>query len=269
MDTMSTTDCAIARVKSYIAEDCEKVPYLYSNLASLESGDKNIRLWIETDRDDNITAVFLLYHTCLHFFSHQEKYAGEKLQQILARHRVDVMMIPDSQSHMLEYFPASHWRHVTDYIVRHGRKKTYPDYASCLVTSEDEIHDIAALLMEDPLYSESYAEDALDCQLSERWHQGYGKIFRWRENNRTAGCLAVTGENDRFLFYGCLMVAPEFRRKGIAANLVRACVSYACDLNKDCLCFIGIDNIASLAMHKRCDNPVVVGKIIKCIHKNN
>lgn len=262
-------DSTIIEIKSYIGEDYKKVPYLYSNLAAIDRNNPNIKIWIEKNSMGDIIAIFLLYHTCLHFYSREEKYVGDKLQEILSLYPVDVVMIPDNQIHMLNYFQSSSWHHVTDYIVQHERIMTDVDYAVYLVSSEDEIHDIAELLMKDPLYFESYSEGSLEYQLKERWRKGFGKIFRWQSNGRTVGCLAVTGENYRFIFYGCLMVDPAFRRQGIADRLVKACVSYGCDINKDCLCFIGIENEASLAMHKSCDNPAIVGRITKCILKNN
>lgn len=252
-------------LKDYIGEDYGKVPYLYSNLFAKEN--PNIQSWIEKDEVGNIKAVFLLYHTCLHLFSRQNRYEGTLLSEILRRNPIDVVMVPGNNEELLAMFPSGKWDHVTDYIERHEKKSLIPDYEDYLLTSEEEIAEVAYLLMQESLYSVSYSVDSLQAQLMERWNAGYGKIFGYKKDGRIVGCLAVTGENDSFIFYGCLMVEKGYRRQGIADFLVKCCVSYACEKNKHCLCFIGVDNKASLAMHEQCNSPTVIGKIIKCYKK--
>lgn len=72
-------DSTIIEIKSYIGEDYKKVPYLYSNLAAIDRNNPNIKIWIEKNSMGDIIAIFLLYHTCLHFYSREEKYVGDKL----------------------------------------------------------------------------------------------------------------------------------------------------------------------------------------------
>ena len=261
-------ESGISQIKDYIGKDFAKVPYLYSNLFSLKGANSNNELSISTLIEKmgggKIGAVFLLYHTCLHFYTRQEVYNGQKLKEILSQNRVDVVMLPGNQKQLLAQFPTTTWRHVADYIVRHKKAMLLPDYSTFMISTEEEIRDVAKLMMTDRLYSDIYTQNELELQLKERWRMGFGKIFTYKAEGKIVGSIAITGENDKFVFNGCLIVSQRYRRRGIADVLVKACVSYAYERNKFVLCFLGVENEATLALHKKCDSPEIIGKIIKC-----
>ena len=263
----SQTPQLILEAKDYIGTDYEKVPYLYSTLDSLADNNPNIKLWIERDKTGQIISVSLLYHTCLHFYSHQDIYSGTLFREIIANNRVDVIMLQATRTDLLKQFNHEQWDFVTDYIIRHETRMFNPNFQSYEVQDASEIPEIADLLLSEPIYAEIYTRPQLTEQLYDRWKSGFGKIFRMRIDNQTAGCVAVTGENDRFIFDGCLAVGASYRRKGIAEILMKAVISYACSKGKNCLCFIGVENHASLAMHKKFEQPAIIGKITKCIRK--
>jgi len=256
----------IGRLKNYIGENYEKVPYLYSNLYGLKKDNPDIHLWIE-EIDDNIISICLLYHTCLHFYSHQTHYAGKLLWNILENNDIDVVMLPGEQSELLKKFPSDKWGFVTDYIIKHNNTNINTDFSSFEVKSSNDITGVAQLLLSDPLYSNIYDFESLTNQLTERYNAGFGKIFRVETANKVIGCVAITGENDRFIFNGCLMVDSDYRRMGIAEDLMKAVISYSHYIRKDCLCFIGIENVASISMHKKFENPIIIGTVTKCIRK--
>lgn len=257
----------ISQIKDYIGIDYGKVPYLYSNLSVYSPENPSVKAWIEKDKVGEIIAVFLLYHTSLHFYCRQERYIGSMLCELMSQYAINTVMLPHDKVELLSCFPSSDWNYDTDYILLLQNELSNPNYSSLLVKSEDEISDIVRLLMQDPLYSNSYTIDQLESQLKERWRAGYGKIFRYRESGKVVGCIAITGESDRFIFTGCLMVDPAHRREGVANELVKACNSYSYTINKDRLCFVGVENKASMKLHEKYAKPTVVGKIIKCHRK--
>jgi len=256
----------IYRAKKYIGENYEKVPYLYSNLFGLENGNPNIHLWLE-EIDGNIISICLLYHTCLHFYTHQTKYTGKLLWEVLDNNDIEIVMLSGEQNDVLNKLSSDKWDFVTDYIVKHNKPNLNTDYSSLEVKSSDDIIGVTQLLLSDPLYSNIYDFESLKSQLTERYNVGFGKIFRIKDTNRINGCVAITGENDKFIFNGCLMVDSNHRRKGIAEELMKAVISYSHYIHKDCLCFIGIENTVSLSMHKKFEDPVIIGTITKCIRK--
>ncbi len=253
--------------KDYIGADYAKVPYLFSNLFVFGDNNPNIKLWIEKDKDSNIIAVILLYHTCLHFYSKEPSYGGTRLQEVLNSNHIDMIMFPETQSHMIKYFPTGDWDIITDYIMRHERAILLPDFSLYMVTSESEIQEVAKLMMTESMYSDVYTMDNLISQLTKRWKDGFGKLFCYRIDNKLVGSMAITSENEYFRTSGCLIVDKNYRRMGIGETLVKAVASYSYDTLKDCLCFIGTDNHASYIMHEKCENITKIGKIIKCIKK--
>jgi len=249
----------------YIGDAYCTVPYLYSNLISSNDNDPNIHIWIEYDENKEILCVCLLYHTCLHFFSRKSNYDGVLFWELLEANRVTIVMIPENNQNLLVNFSDYKWHFVTDFIFKHPKDATNSIYKELELNNEDEIIDVARLLISDPLYSDIYSLHQLTNQLTERWKAGFGKIFRIKKDGKIVGCAAITGECDRFLFNGCVMVASKYRRQGLFKLLIDAIKSYSNETGKECLYFVGIENSSSLAAHSKYERPIELGKIIKCI----
>lgn len=262
---MDTWSAIKAMALNYVGDSYCTVPYLYSNLSTFDGKDPNIHFWIDHDENNDITCVCLLYHTCLHVFSRKSDYNGRLFKEILRNEDIDIVMIPENNQNLIDEFPENTWHFITDFIFKHPNDSVDSTYKNLLLKNEVEIREVSKLLMSDPLYSDIYTYSQLYNQLKDRWDAGFGKIFIIKRDNKIVGCTAITGESDKFLFNGCVMVAQEYRRRGLMKQLIEAVKSYGNEKGKDCLYFVGVENSSSLSAHSKYEQPVKIGKIIKCV----
>ena len=77
-----SSTASFSNLLDYIGSDSIKVPYLYSNLMLYSDITPFIKVWVDYCEDE-IIGIYLLYHTCLHFYSKTADYPTDAVLSMI------------------------------------------------------------------------------------------------------------------------------------------------------------------------------------------
>ena len=84
LNKISTKDEAASAI-AYLGDDYLKVPYLYVNLIKYGTGTENIVTFADKLDNGKISALFMLYYDCIHFYS-KDKYPVDLILNFIHSH---------------------------------------------------------------------------------------------------------------------------------------------------------------------------------------
>lgn len=245
----------------YIGESYSDVPYLYTNLVQYEVENKNsnVHVWLDINgsTEATIQGVYLRYFNCLHFFTRLTDYPTQRLLHSIESTAPSVIMldkyigesIANKISHSYLFTKEITYYHpcnsITEMIFHNDFQVEF--------AKREDILEIVRLLLIEKLFQSVYTFDELTSQLSERFDDGYGRLFLIRDrnaDNKVVAAAGINGENDKFIFHGSLVTHPGYRKRGFAKQLLSAIISHAANRGKPDMAFITSDNVVSQRLHE-------------------
>ena len=255
----------VREIVQYIGPNYKATPYIYVNVIQYGLGTDRVFTWIDRNDAGKIEGVYLLYYDCIHFYTNDiERYPVERLMEFIrnTEHRVIMLQggIGDRIDHELPDYHSER-NHIND-MDNVGREDVR--YRSVIARRED-IGEIVDLLMVDPEYSSVYDQDMLTEQLYDRYDSGFSRYFVIKMDGKVTAACSTYGEVPGLALVGGVIVHPEYRRRGLAADVE----SYACHvLEKEGIsrvAFVNFLNTASLALHAKIGarSIAVMAKFVK------
>ena len=241
----------IDEIIEYIGDDYKATPYLYVNVIKYGLGTDRVKAWTDRNEDGSLEGVYLLYYDCIHFYTRDR--AGYDVKRLLdfigsTDHRV--VMLQGEVGDRIEPFMDGYLcerNHVID-MDRVGLEDR--EYRSFTAGRED-IPEIVELLMADPEYRAVYDKKVLSDQMFDRYDGSFSRYFAARLEGRIAATCSTYGEVSGFALVGGVIVHPDFRRRGLAADVE----NYACSVleseGRSRVGFVNHENTASLALHEK------------------
>jgi N-acetylglutamate synthase-like GNAT family acetyltransferase len=246
-----TTKSEIEKIVEYIGDHYKSTPYLYVNIIKYGLGTNNVTAWIDYSSNGSIEGVYLLYYDCIHFYTNEtDNYSVDKLIDFIRRTKHRVVMLQgaigdriDNELHGYE----SERNHVIE-MDRVGLNAR--EYLS-EIAIRDDILQIVDLLMADPEYTSVYDREVLSDQLYDRYDSNFSRYFVVKMDGKVVATCSTYGEVPGFALVGGVIVHPDYRRRGLAADVE----NYACNVlaseGISKVGFVNYNNSASLALHEK------------------
>ena len=252
----------------YIGDAFKKTPYLYANIKKYGCGNDRIKVWIDFEEEaDTIQGIYLLYYDCLHFFTRtNEKYEIEKALDMIQQLAPKVVMVQGDfgkrlEQDLNEIFEIER-NHVID-MDKVGVDKT--GFRSEVGVRED-ISQIVSLLLEDPEYRDVYEREILTDQMFDRFDGNFSTYFIVRMDDKVVASCSTYGEVEGFALLGGVIVHPDYRRRGLAADVENFACHYLTGQGISVVGFVNFNNTASLQLHEKL-GAVAISTLFKFVRK--
>lgn len=244
-------DSDIKKVINYIGEDRTLCFYMYMDIIECGTEDEGLGLWI-SENNDNIDMVCYIYFDCLHVFSRQGCVVSEVIKlindidpKVIVGNENDISEIEKELKENRYTYELNHI--ITADIIMHSEVNVDVQLAK-----EDDIPEIATLMMKDHIYYSVYSYDKLCDDLRRRFREGFGRLFVVRDSdNRIIATNATNAETDDLAVIGGLVTDPDMRGRGLGRSITASTWNLIRREGKQGLAFLLSDNINTINLHKK------------------
>lgn len=201
----------IDRIIAFLKEHLDQCVYLYIDISKYRLTNPNMVVWLDEDEAGEVKTVVMKYHTSITFFSLDP----EHMDGIAAL--IDEVK-PNSVSSTRLLIEKIMTMHSMRYQVSFGyvvRFTTYPDMGGSdmvEMATEDDMREIAELILSDEGIGSYYEMDDFENQLKERLRTGMGRNFIIRKDGKIIAHCAIYAELDDIAVGGGLIVHPDYRK---------------------------------------------------------
>ena len=260
-----TSQDEIRSAVDYIGADFKATPYMYVNLIRYGLGTDNVFSWIDQNEKGEIEGLYLLYYDCLHFYTKDvDGYPADRLLEFIDNTAHRVLMMPGAvgdriDSHFPSYYSERNYVLDMDKVGLEER-----EYRSEIAKRED-INEIVDLLMADPEYMDVYDKEVLSKQLHDRFDDDFSRYIVVKMDGKVVATCSTYAEVDGFAIISGVIVHPDYRRRGLAADVEL----YACHIleeeKKSRVGFVNFNNDASFALQKKIGafDVAILAKLVK------
>lgn len=200
-------------ILKYIDKDYGKCAYLYIDLLKYGFDNENVDVWRQEDSDGNYVLIALQYYTGMHVFSRENKFDADDLATlIIERSPALVCGMKDTIGMLCEILDEF-------YISEQGKVLRLGEYTGVLNeevrrATEDELIEIANLLMTDEEMGGPYSAELLYKQLKERFDTGFGRNWVRVDEKGIVSHCATYAELDNIAVISGGIVRMDHRGKG-------------------------------------------------------
>ena len=249
----------------YIGTDYKITPYMYVNLIKYGLGTDNVTSWLDLNEKGEIDGVYLLYYDCLHFYTKNvEEYPVERLLGFIKTTDHKVLMLQGAIGDRIDSnFPSYYSER--NYVIDMDKVGLEEREFLSEIAKREDISEIVDLLMADPEYMDVYDRDVLSKQLHDRFDDDFSRYIVVKMDGKVVATCSTYAEVPGFAIISGVIVHPEYRRRGLAADVEL----YACkileDDKKSRVGFVNFNNTASLALQKKLGafDVGVLAKLVK------
>ena len=245
------TDEDVRRAVNYIGEDYMATPYLYADIIKYGTGTSNVIAWMDMDCDE-IQGLYLLYFDCLHFYTkNPDNYNLEEIIKMRVKYDPKVIMVPGKMGDLIEDYFDDKYSLEKNYVLdMRGVGKDRDDYKGEIACRED-IEQIVDLMMTDELYQSVFSRDILMRQMLERFDDGFSRYIVIKDANKVISTCSTYGEIENIALIGSVIVHPDYRRRGLAAEVEGYTGRLVSREGKVGIGFVNYENYPSLNLHEQ------------------
>lgn len=257
----------VAAILAYIGDNFMTTPYLYLNVTKYGLGTERVTTWIDYGADGQMEGVYMLYYDCIHFYTNDvDAYPVGRLLGFIRNTPNKVIMLQGGIGDRIEGALADAYHAERNHIMNMNRVGLENRAYLSKMAGRDDIAEIVELLLADPEYIDIYDRKTLSDQLYDRFDGGFSRYFAVKMDNKVVATCSTYGEVAGFAIVGGVIVHPDYRRRGLAADVD----SYACHVlskeNKSRVSFVNYENTASFALHEK-EGGFAIGNMAKFVKK--
>ena len=251
------------RILEYIGDQYLRVPFFHMNLKQYGTTNKNVLVWADLE-NGQLCGAYLRYYDCLHFFTRECNYPVEKMLGMMDAEKPRVVMVLGQIGDLLEPHLKNVYGLERMYAVDLNGVPCDGIHSNAELADEEDLQQIANLMMSDPEYENTYDRIVLYNQLRARFADHFSRFFVIRKDGNIAAMYSTYGETEEMALLSGLLVHPRYRRQGLASDIIR----YACEMlrneKKKCVDFVNTQNTPSLELHKN-NGGIVYSTLCKFI----
>lgn len=224
MKIIQYTQESKSKIISYIGDKYYKCLYLYLDLCQYGIDDKNVKVWVQEDDLNNITAVCLKYHTALHLYSKENDFEVVTLVDLIKDETpsiicAEVFLINALAPFLAELNYQSEFGHIGMY--QNSSEHNNINFDDICAATNRDIDDIAKLLYEDEDIGASYTLCDLKQQIRERLISGFTRSYVVKKDGELIAHVGSGAETNNVCTLSYLIVAPSYRQMGYAKHAVQ------------------------------------------------
>lgn len=248
----SCKDQDIKMIKDYIGEKYKMTPYLYANAMAYGKGTDHVRTWIDENQAGEIEGIFLMYFDCLHFFTNiDDIYPVEKFLNAKELLSPKVIMVMDSFGKRLTGYLQNNFELERNYVIDMDLVGIENKEYKSVIAKREDIEQIVHLMISDHEYVNVYDKDVLRSQLYERFDNNFSRYFVLYQDGKVVATCSTYGEVPGFALVGGVIVHPDYRRRGYAADVENFACHVLLSEGISKVGFVNFNNTASLALHEK------------------
>lgn len=225
-------------IEKYIGEDYYRCLYLYMNLRKYGIISKSIDVFVETVENE-IRAVYLIYFSCIHVYSKDNRFDVRELENLLGEYHVRMIYCERTTA---TYILDNCIKIQKDFSVTYGwvakiSRVDKPHTKRVQLASISDFDQIVSMIFGDEDIGRSYDRDELVKQLFQRSQEGYARNYVIKENDLVIAHACTNAEIDRIAVVAELIVNERYRRNGYALEIWRAICEELLNENKQVFSF--------------------------------
>ena len=205
-------DSYIARAVDYIGEDKILCFYLYMDLLECGTQGDGVGLWVCEDDSGALQAVMYRYYDCVHIYSRELCPLEETMSLI---RELDPKVITGKQENIdriAERLEPGRYTYELSHIITADKLMDGKSDLDVQPAGEDDVPEIAALMMKEHIYYTVYTYESLCESLVRRIREGFGRLFVMRTaEGRLVATNALSAESEEFAVINGLVTDPEMR----------------------------------------------------------
>lgn len=253
------------RILEYIGDQYLQVPFFYMNLKQYGTTNENVIVWADMV-DGQLLGAYLQYYDCLHFFTKKCSYPTEKILDMIDAIGPRVVIVLGDIGNQIEPLLGNAYIAERSYAIDLTGMSCEGIRSTVELACEEDLEQFVDLMLNDPEYRDTYDRTVLCNQLRARFADHFSRFFLIRKEGKIAAVYSTYGETEQMALVSGLLVHPEYRRQGLASDIVRYACSMLHDEGKRCIGFINTQNTASLELHKN-NGATVYSALCKFVKK--
>ena len=212
-----------ASVLEYIGKNYGKCLYLYLDLKKYTIKSDNIQVYQQVC-NGKLTAVLLLYFSCLHVFSEREDFDTEEIKQFLFGKQLSMIYCTQSTALKLLnniYNETNNISFKMGWVAQIQQVDMPSEDIDIKLADKNDFNQISQMIYDDDDIGRSYNFEDLVKQLVERSEQGFSRNYVIKNNGIVIAHACTNAEFDNVAVVGELLVRKEYRRRGHASNIYK------------------------------------------------
>lgn len=248
--TIQCDNSYIPQVMEYIGEGKYQCFYLYMDLLEYGAQGPDVGLWLCGDGED-IQGVAYRYYDALHLYSRGRFPPHDAVGLV---NELRPKCVTGAQANIDRIYGKTREKYtykLSHIITTRKYMEGKSDLAVCQAGADD-VPEIAALMMKEPIYSSVYTYEALCGQLSNRLETGFGRLFIMRDGTgRLVAANATSAETDEMAVISGLVTDSERRGLGLGRAITASTWNLVRREGKRGLALLGTENEQTISLHKK------------------
>ena len=244
------TNADIPCIVDYIGEGKYQCFYLYVDMLEYGTNGDGFGLWI-SGTGKEIEGVAYRYHSTLHLYSHNIFPSMDALS-LIKELRPKCITGPQACIEPLLGKTTDSYKLELSNIISRDRPSEIKRNLPIELAGEDDIPEIASIMMDDPVYQHVYTYERLCRELKERIQNGFGRTFVIRDKHKEIlASNATYAESSEIVVSGGLVTRKRVRGTGLGAMLTEAVFNMIYSEKKRFLAFVSVENKEAEIMNRK------------------
>lgn len=225
------TDSDKPALYDYIGNNIKHCIYPYLDLHKYSLAKPFMDAWFTKPTDNTIDALIFRYHNGLHIYSMNQTVDVNDIIPMI--HQYNITFVGSSPSIIHHLSP-----HLNNFIPEYGQVMKYArdkiaQTDDVSIANEDDIEEIARLILRSPEIGTLYSFDDLHKQLVERYRTKYSRSYIIRCNGTIVSHASTGAECDKVATVAYVVTDCNHRHQGYASAVVtKLCNALTCE-NKE------------------------------------
>ena len=243
-------DSYIPQVVEYIGQGKYQCFYLYMDLLEYGAQGPDVGLWISGE-DDEIYGVAYRYFDTLHLYS-RDRFPKQEALALIEQLRPKCVTGSQENIDRLLGQTKDKYAYELSHIITASHLMDGKSDLAVQQAGQDDVPEIAALMMKEPIYNTVYTYESLCEQLGNRLNTGFGRLFVMRdETGRLVASTATSAESEDLAVISGLVTDTTLRGRGLGRAITASTWNLVLQEGKRGLALLGADNESTLALHRK------------------
>lgn len=248
---IQSDDSNIPEVLEYIGEEGKRQCfYLYADLLECGTRGPDFGLWICKDGVE-IKGVAYRYYDALHLYS-QHVFPIEDALMLIRELNPKNITGPQKSLDQLREQMGDGYKYELSHIVMADHLLKCKSNLNVTLAHEEDIPEIAAIMMDDPIFNPVYTYERLCQQMADRLKMGLGRLFVLRDSSgRVLASTEINVETKELAVIGGTIANEQVRGLGLGIALIAYTWNLVLGEGKRGLSFVSTENTDVVAIDRK------------------
>lgn len=244
-------DSTIPEVLEYVGEEGKlQCFYLYADLLECGTREPNFGLWICKDGTE-VSGVAYRYYDTLHLYG-RHVFPMEDALTLIGELNPKCITGPQKSLDQLHERMGDGYKYELSHIITADHFLKCSPNLNVTLAGEEDIPQIAAMMMDDPIFNPVYTYKRLCQQMLDRMKTGLGRLLVLRDKSgHVLASSEINVETDELVIIGAGIANREVRGLGLGIALIAHTWNLVLGEGKRGLSFVSTENTSAVAMYRK------------------